>query len=385
MNLAHANFDLKIFQDGESPAKLIKYRALREADTFLRQTCSYDHGLGLFCGPRQSGKMTAIRSFVDRLPDDCSAGIVDGANLEVQDFLLAVLRSFGFELEASSANVLLNLIKVFVVRQTTAHKAPLLVIRNLSRMKPVTLHTVCQLAQVKVSSQSALRMILVSDGPLDRMISAPELGAIRSRKTGEHELGPMTRAETAYYVDAKLRHAGVKKPESVISPRIADDVHDESGGRPGLIDKCVVKRLTAAQERPRFVLTKDGETLATINLTDKRVLIGRADSNDVVIKSTFVSRHHIMLARENGATVLTDLNSTNGTCVNSRKVNVRGLRDNDVISFGDFRIKLLDPSSRQRPNVDDPSLADTSTMLALDDIRRRYESDKLKTKMVEVS
>ncbi len=385
MILAHANFDLKVFEDGECPAKLVKYRSFREADAFLRQTCSYDHGLGIFCGPKQSGKMTVIRSFVDRLPDDRSAGIVDGANLDVQEFLLAILRSFGFELEATSTNVLLNLIKVFVVRQASTREAPLLVIRNLNKMKPEALHTVCQLAQLKVSSLSALRLILVSDGPLDKMIGAPELGAIRSRKTGEHELGPMTRAETAYYLDAKLRHAGIKKPESIIPGEIADDVHDESGGRPGLIDQCVVKRLTAAEERPRFVLTKNGETLDTIELSGKRVLIGRADSNDVVINSTFVSRHHIMLARENGATVLTDLNSTNGTCVNSRKVNVCGLRDDDVISFGDFRIKLLDPSSRQRPSVDDSSLADTATMLALDDIRRRYESNRLKARVAKGS
>ena len=377
MILAQQSVDLSPFQDDDIMSSIIDYRSQREADTFFRQTCAYDHGLGLFHGPRLSGKMTAIRRFVEKMPEDSAAGIVDGAKQDVPSFLLAIAQSFGFDLESASTNVLINLIKVFAVQQTASNIAPLLVIQNLNKMTPETLHIVCQLAQLKTHNQSALRLILVSDSPLDRMVSAPELGAIRSRQTGEHELGPMTRAETAYFIDAKLRHAGVKRPETVLPAKATDELHNESGGRPGLLNQCVVRRLTEADDEPSLVLTRFGETLATFALSKKRILIGRSDSNDVVIDSTFVSRHHIMLARENDKTVLTDLNSTNGTFVNSKRVSICGMRHDDVISFGDFRIKLLDPLGVPRAEVDESSLADTVTMKALNDIRRRNARDNI--------
>lgn len=385
MTFVHMKFDLKTNHDGKGPAKIVKFRSLREAITSLRQTCSHDHGLGLFSAPKLSGKMTAIRSFVEQLPEDYLVAVVDGANLDVQDFLLAILRGFGFELETSSSNELINLIKVIAVQQTSTNKAPLLVISNLNMMKPEALHTVCQLATYTVGSQSALRLVLVSDEPFESMISARELGIIRSRKTSEHEFGPMTRAETAYYIDAKLRHAGVRRPEAIFSAHMADEVYDESGGRPGLVDQCVLRRIPASRERARIILTRNGETLAIVALAKPKILIGRAETNDVVINSKFVSRHHIMVTHEIGATVLTDLNSTNGTCVNSMPVNACGLRHQDVISFGDFRIKLMDPGSVPRASIADLSMEDTATMRTLDDNRRRYARDTMKAQVAETS
>jgi len=372
MTPEHESLDLSPFEQSDRPELVINYRSLREAKDFFRRTCAHHHGLGLFHAPPLSGKMTAIRRFVEHLPADASACIVDGADRDVPTFLLDIAQGFGFELEELSTNVLLNLIKVFAVQQARTGAAPLLVIRNPNRMSPETLHVACHLAQLKVPDQSALRLILVSDAPLDRMLGAREMTAIASRRTGEHALGPMTCAETAYYIDAKLRHAGVEHPQTLLPSTVADRLYDRSGGRPGQVDRLVSERLKRADEQPCLVLTKYGETLATYLLKDPRVVIGRADSNDVVIDHTFVSRHHLMLTRDNNETVLTDLNSTNGTYVNSRRVSVCGLRHDDIIALGDYRLKLFDPLGQPRAAVDDALLADTGTMKTLDDIRRQY-------------
>jgi len=377
MNIAYENIDLNAFQRSDSPPKVINYRSMREANEFFRKTCTYRHGLGLFHAPPLSGKMTAVRKFIERLPADSSACIVDGATLDVPALLHAIAHGFGFDIDDQSTNVLLNLVKVFAEQQARSSSAPLMVIKNLNKMRPDTLHIVCQLAGLRVSEQSALRLILVSEGPLGRMIAAPEMTALATRQTGEHELGPMTCAETAYYVDAKLRYAGVKQPGAVLSAHAADELYEESGGRPGLVDQFVIQRLSQADQRPKLMLTRFGETLGSYELTEQRILFGRAESNDIVIDSTFVSRHHLMLVRDNGQTIVTDLNSTNGTFVNSKKVSVCGLRHEDIIVVGDFRIKLLDPSSLPRAKVDEPLLADTATMKALDDVRGRYTREHL--------
>ena len=53
----------------------------------------------------------------------------------------------------------------------------------------------------------------------------------------------------------------------------------------------------------------------------KVVTIGRDAGNDVVINDSKVSRHHTQIVSENGNFRIVDMNSTNGTFVNDRKIN----------------------------------------------------------------
>ena len=73
--------------------------------------------------------------------------------------------------------------------------------------------------------------------------------------------------------------------------------------------------------------------------------------------------------QKNDAMLLVDLNSTNGTFVNSRRIESAVLRHDDVISLGNHGIKLVAPSYRPGPSATVPDLADTTTMKTLDDMR----------------
>ena len=92
-----------------------------------------------------------------------------------------------------------------------------------------------------------------------------------------------------------------------------------------------------------------------------------------------------MVLRRDGRMVLADLNSTNGTFVNSKKVSVHGLRHDDVISLGNHKIKLFDPACRRREKVENATLADTATMKALTDIRRRYGRENANIEQAKLS
>ena len=64
-----------------------------------------------------------------------------------------------------------------------------------------------------------------------------------------------------------------------------------------------------------------------------------------------------------------DLNSTNGTYVNSRRVSNHVLIHDDVISIGHHRIKFKDPHAKQRGSLDGSEFADTAIMKSLEDMR----------------
>ncbi len=100
-----------------------------------------------------------------------------------------------------------------------------------------------------------------------------------------------------------------------------------------------------------------------------RALIGRSAHNDISISSQFVSRHHALLVRHGASTFLMDLNSTNGTFVNSKRVSNHVLLHDDIITIGHHRIKFYDPCATAHEGMADIDFTDTAIMKTLDDMR----------------
>lgn len=68
-------------------------------------------------------------------------------------------------------------------------------------------------------------------------------------------------------------------------------------------------------------------------------VIGRKDT-DIVINDPMVSKTHAAVQIINGTLLLVDLNSTNGTFINGRRIQKHELRVNDDIQIGASRIKV---------------------------------------------
>ena len=64
------------------------------------------------------------------------------------------------------------------------------------------------------------------------------------------------------------------------------------------------------------------------------VTIGREEGNTIQLNDERVSRYHLKIQRDHDDLVLTDLQSTNGSRVNNEEVQLRILRQGDLISIG---------------------------------------------------
>src|SRR5215472_11852760 len=64
------------------------------------------------------------------------------------------------------------------------------------------------------------------------------------------------------------------------------------------------------------------------------VTIGREEGNGLRLNDERVSRFHAKVQQDNGDIILTDLESTNGTRVNGKAVQIRRLRPGDRILVG---------------------------------------------------
>jgi pSer/pThr/pTyr-binding forkhead associated (FHA) protein len=74
--------------------------------------------------------------------------------------------------------------------------------------------------------------------------------------------------------------------------------------------------------------------------SDTPILVGR--SNEAIIKisyDNFCSRRHALLYWENNTGFIKDLNSTNGTFVNNKRISQpTELHDGDIIGLGDTKL-----------------------------------------------
>ena len=404
MDLAAAGLKEQPFRTHGKPLSVVSYSSFRDALEILWQTCESANGLALIQGPSLSGKSTLIRQFVDSLPEDSAYAVIDGDSMNTKAFLEGLLGQFGYDIDCNTNNELLAMLRVFAQQQAALHEPPVIIIENAHALNPSALRVLCELAKLRVLQICALKLVLVSDRSLLSIIDAPAMDCISRRLTADFHLRPMTCAETGKYLHSKLEAAGSEVPSFVFPTSVCNEMWKASAGWPGILDRIALLALARAEtlpvrnanvekpalpsgtwdaqaieeaERdagvppapPVLFLTERGKEPRKLTVEKSRMLVGRSEHNDLSINSRFISRHHMLLVRHGSSTFLMDLNSTNGTFVNSQRVSNHVLIDDDVITVGHHRIKFCDPYAKQRGTLDGAEFADTSIMKTLEDMR----------------
>jgi uncharacterized protein YkwD len=85
------------------------------------------------------------------------------------------------------------------------------------------------------------------------------------------------------------------------------------------------------------------------SLQAKRIAIGSGRDNDLVLAHPTVSRHHAVIRRRLGRVRVIDLESTNGTFINRKRIaGPTTLRRGDEVRFGAVRFAYLEPGGKRR-------------------------------------
>jgi len=91
------------------------------------------------------------------------------------------------------------------------------------------------------------------------------------------------------------------------------------------------------------VLSTGGAVVHQCFVDRERLTVGRESHNQIVIDDPAVSREHAAIVPIGNDHILEDLQSANGTLVNGTKLSRRILQHNDVVEFGAFRLRYLNP------------------------------------------
>ncbi len=76
--------------------------------------------------------------------------------------------------------------------------------------------------------------------------------------------------------------------------------------------------------------------------TDKEIItIGRKIKNDIQIDNLSVSKQHARIVKHQGNYLIEDMQSTNGTYLNEKKITKQKLTNNDIITIGKHTLQAI--------------------------------------------
>ena len=93
----------------------------------------------------------------------------------------------------------------------------------------------------------------------------------------------------------------------------------------------------------------DGNSLGEFTLDKERTTIGRRTANDIHIDNLAVSGEHAVITTIGNDSFLEDMNSTNGTLVNSKAIKKHVLQHNDVVEFGKYQLLYINEAQAKAP------------------------------------
>ena len=89
-----------------------------------------------------------------------------------------------------------------------------------------------------------------------------------------------------------------------------------------------------------FVAMSGDQKGEDFRLHEGKNSVGSGADSQIALKDSTVSGQHASVRYEDGKFFLTDLDSSNGTFLNDRKIVREELKDNDVIRFGEIIVKF---------------------------------------------
>jgi hypothetical protein len=106
-------------------------------------------------------------------------------------------------------------------------------------------------------------------------------------------------------------------------------------------DASPVDRTVVLSGSPALVIRSGGRAGETVRLgLGSATSLGRGPANDIVVADESVSGQHCRIRPEGGRFTLHDLESTNGTFVNDRRVGRHVLAEGDVIRIGETSLEF---------------------------------------------
>ena len=201
-----------------------------------------------------TGKTTIVRSLLERMPGHADVAVILNPQLTPVEFVLTICEELGIFMRDEDATSIKDLVDLLNRRLLEAHargRRIVVIVDEAQNLMPATLEQVRLLTNLETASKKLLQIILIGQPELRELLDRVELRQLAQRITGRYHLAPLSRTETASYVNHRLKVAGAAG--EIFSSAGLREVHRLSGGVPRIInvicDRALLGAFTQEQHR----------------------------------------------------------------------------------------------------------------------------------------
>jgi putative secretion ATPase (PEP-CTERM system associated) len=223
------------FSLSPDPDYLYLSRVHREALDSLRYGIESRTGFIVVTGEIGAGKTTLIQALMRRLDERTTAARIVHTTMRPREVLEAVALDFGLDTSVKTKPALLRKLGEFLCEQRASNRRPLLIIDEAQNLSAAGLEEVRLLSNLETEKSKLLQIVIVGQPNLREILAAPELEQFKQRVAVSYHLTSLDSAETAAYIDFRLRHAAIGEPLRFPADAAAV-VHRRSAGIPRVIN-----------------------------------------------------------------------------------------------------------------------------------------------------
>lgn len=243
---------LKFFGLKDSPFKLVfdpaclfMGRHHEEAAAHLRYAVAEGEGFTVITGDRGVGKSTLCRVFAGSVAAEAEAAFISGPVATARELLQRISREFGVRSEGETTKDLIDALNEFLMQQRVAGRKVVVFIDDAQALAPEVLEQVRLISNLETTRDKLIQMVLIGEPELMKLLGSRELRQMGQRVSVCYEIGPLTEAETAAYIQHRLSLASAGPPVR-FEPAAVHRIFQHSGGNPRRINIAGNAVLSAA-------------------------------------------------------------------------------------------------------------------------------------------
>ena len=250
------------------PAYLFMGRHHEEAVAHLQYAVVEGEGFTVITGDRGVGKSTLCRVFAGRIAAEAATAFISGPVATAKELLQRISREFGVRNEGETTKDLIDALNEFLMQQRVAGRKTVVFIDDAQALAPEVLEQVRLISNLETTREKLIQMVLIGEPELMKLLGSRELRQMGQRVSVCYDIGPLTEAETAAYIQHRLSLAAAGPPVR-FAPAAVHQIFRHSGGNP--------RRINIAGNAVLSAAFKAGRKEIEAGITQSALSVGQPD------------------------------------------------------------------------------------------------------------